>query len=103
MYGELYGTTGPFRAGPPIEKFEKLMGEFASEVDADWLSELSVGIDRFVYGEALSLLLAFPQALYAYRSKSTSSATPPHSSSPRPRSPKSTGRTVTARRIEARE
>jgi peptide/nickel transport system substrate-binding protein len=26
---------------------------------------LSVEIDRFVYGEALSVLLAFPQALYA--------------------------------------
>jgi hypothetical protein len=30
MHGELYGTTGPFCAGPPIEKFEELMGEFAS-------------------------------------------------------------------------
>jgi hypothetical protein len=26
---------------------------------------LSVEIDRFVYGEALPVLLAFPQALYA--------------------------------------
>lgn len=65
MHGELYGATGPFRAGPPIEKFEELMGEFATEVDADRQGELSVEIDRFVYDEALSVFLAYPQALYA--------------------------------------
>lgn len=65
MHGELYGETGPFRAGPPVEKFENLMGEFATEVDAGRQGELSAEIDRFVYDEALSVFLAYPQALYA--------------------------------------
>lgn len=65
MHGELYGETGPFRSGPPIERFEKLMGEFATEVDDRRQGELSAKIDRFVYDEALSVFLAYPQALYA--------------------------------------
>jgi peptide/nickel transport system substrate-binding protein len=65
MHGELYGETGPFRSGPPIERFEKLMGEFATEVDDRRQGELSAEIDRFVYDEALSVFLAYPQALYA--------------------------------------
>lgn len=65
MHGELYGETGPFRAGPPVEEFEEMMGEFAIEVDAGRQGELSAEIDRFVYDEALSVFLAYPQALYA--------------------------------------
>jgi peptide/nickel transport system substrate-binding protein len=65
MHGELYGETGPFRAGPPVERFEELLGEFATEVDAGRQGELSAEIDRFVYDEALSVFLAYPQALYA--------------------------------------
>ena len=65
MHGELYGETGPFRAGPPIEKFEEMMGEFAVEVDAGRQGELSADIDRFVYDEALSVFMVYPQALYA--------------------------------------
>ncbi len=65
MHGELYGETGPFRMGPPVERFEAMMGEFAGEIDAGRQGELSVEIDRFVYDEALSVFLAYPQALYA--------------------------------------
>jgi peptide/nickel transport system substrate-binding protein len=65
MHGELYGETGPFRAGPPVEKFEGLMGEFAVENDANRQGELSAEIDRLVYDEALSVFLVYPQALYA--------------------------------------
>jgi peptide/nickel transport system substrate-binding protein len=65
MHGELYGETGPFRMGPPIARFEELMGEFATTLDGDRQGELSVEIDRLVYEEALSLFLAYPQALYA--------------------------------------
>ena len=62
---ELYGETGPFRAGPPVEKFEQLMGEFAVQADANRQGELSAEIDRSFYDEALSVFLAYPQALYA--------------------------------------
>ena len=65
MHGELYGETGPFRAGPPVEEFEKLMGEFATEIDANRQGELSAEIDTLVYDEALSVFLVYPQALYA--------------------------------------
>ena len=65
MHGELYGGTGPFRMGPPVEKFEELMGRFAVEVDSGRQGELSAEIDRFVYDEALSVFLVYPQALYA--------------------------------------
>ncbi len=65
MHGELYGETGMFRVGPPVERFEELMGEFAAEVDADRQSELSAEIDRLVYDEALSVFLVYPQAMYA--------------------------------------
>jgi len=65
MHGELYGETGPFRAGPPVEKFEELMGEFATEVDVERQGELAAEIDRLVYDEALSIFLVYPQALYA--------------------------------------
>lgn len=50
---EFLGATGPFRAGPPIEAFETLMGEFAGEVDAKRQSELVVEIDTPAYDEAL--------------------------------------------------
>lgn len=65
MHGELYSETGPFRAGPPVERFETLMGQFATEVDPDRQNELAVEIDKFVYEESLSLFLVYPQALYA--------------------------------------
>jgi peptide/nickel transport system substrate-binding protein len=65
MHGELYGETGPFRAGPPVERFEELLGEFAAEVDAARQGELSAEIDSFAYDEALSVFLVYPQALYA--------------------------------------
>ena len=65
MHGELFGETGPFRAGPVLERFEELMGEFASTVDAGRQEQLAVEIDRHVYEEALSVFLVYPQALYA--------------------------------------
>lgn len=65
MHGELYGETGPFRAGPPVPRFEELMGEFAVQTDAGRQGELSAEIDHLVYDEALSVFLVYPQALYA--------------------------------------
>ncbi|CAN5772064.1 hypothetical protein BH18ACT11_BH18ACT11_29710 [soil metagenome] len=65
IHGAYFAADGPFRAGPPIEDFEDLMGAFASEIDADRQAELAAEIDRYVYDEALSVFLAAPQALYA--------------------------------------
>jgi len=65
MHNELYSETGPFRAGPPVEAFEQLMGKFATEVDPDKQNDLAVEIDKLVYEESLSLFLVYPQALYA--------------------------------------
>jgi peptide/nickel transport system substrate-binding protein len=65
MHGYLYSSGGPFRAGPPVEEFEQLLGQFATEIDAGRQAELAAQIDRFVYDEALSVFLCAPQALYA--------------------------------------
>ena len=65
IHGAYFADDGPFRAGPPIEEFERLMGNFAAEIDPDRQSELAAEIDRFVYDEALSVFLVAPQALYA--------------------------------------
>lgn len=65
MHGFLYGEGGAFRTGPPVAEFDGLLERFAREIDADKQRELSAEIDRFVYDEALSLFLVFPQALYA--------------------------------------
>ena len=65
MHGYLYGEGGAFRTGPPVAKFDELLGRFVREIDAEKQTELSAEIDRFVYDEALSLFLVFPQALYA--------------------------------------
>ena len=65
MHGALYSTDGPFRAGPPVEQFDNLLGQFATEVDPGKQTDLAVEIDRLVYEEALSVFLCAPQALYA--------------------------------------
>ncbi|MDP9454732.1 MAG: peptide ABC transporter substrate-binding protein [Actinobacteria bacterium] len=65
MHHYLYSEGGPFRTGPPVAEFDRLMGQFAKETDAERQSALSAEIDRFVYDEVLSLFLVAPQALYA--------------------------------------
>ena len=65
MHGQLYAADGPFRAGPPVAEFERLLERFAGEIDADRQGELAAEIDQLVYDEALSVFLCAPQALYA--------------------------------------
>ena len=65
MHGSLYGSGGPFRAGPPVERFEELMDRFSREIDPDAQAELAAEIDKLAYDEALSVFLVAPQALYA--------------------------------------
>ena len=65
MHSYLYGEGGAFRTGPPVAQFDELLGRFVREIDAEKQTEISAEIDRFVYDEALSLFLVFPQALYA--------------------------------------
>ena len=59
MHNELYGGTGAFRAGPAVEGFENLMGDFASTTDVGRQQDLAEQIDRFVYEEALSIFFEF--------------------------------------------
>lgn len=65
MHYYLYAEGGAFRTGPPVEEFDRLIGEFAREIDPERQTELSERIDRLVYDEALSVFLVVPQALYA--------------------------------------
>ena len=74
MHGFLYGEGGAFRTGPPVAEFDRLLESFVREIDADKQREISTEIDRFVYDEALSLFLVFPQALYAVHRNVNSAA-----------------------------
>ncbi|CAA9453737.1 MAG: ABC transporter, substrate-binding protein (cluster 5, nickel/peptides/opines) [uncultured Rubrobacteraceae bacterium] len=65
IHGAYFAADGPFRAGPPLDDFEELMGSFATEIDAERQGEIAAQIDQFVYDEALSVFLVAPQALYA--------------------------------------
>ena len=61
----LYHSLGPFRAGPPIEGFEQLLGRYVQRTDAAELNRLDLEMERFAYDQALSVFLCAPQALYA--------------------------------------
>jgi peptide/nickel transport system substrate-binding protein len=65
MHSFLYSTMAPFRAGPPVEEFNRLLGQYAQETDPGKQSALDVAMDRLAYEQALSVFLCAPQALYA--------------------------------------
>ncbi|CAN5884374.1 hypothetical protein BH23ACT10_BH23ACT10_31300 [soil metagenome] len=65
VHREYYHSGGAFRAGPAIDKFEELIGQFATRIDADEQLAAAEAIGKFVYDEALSVFLVAPQALYA--------------------------------------
>jgi len=65
MHGQLFHTTGAFRAGPPIPQFDDLMARFTAATDQRTLTAITTDLDRFVYDQALSVFLCAPQALYA--------------------------------------
>jgi peptide/nickel transport system substrate-binding protein len=65
IHSWLYHSLGPFRAGPPIEEFERLFERYVRQTDARELNRLDAEMDRLAYQEALSIFLCAPQALYA--------------------------------------
>ena len=65
IHREYFHSGGAFRAGPPLPKFEDLMGRSVVETDMEKLGELGKEIDRLVYDEALNVFLCCPQALVA--------------------------------------
>jgi peptide/nickel transport system substrate-binding protein len=65
MHSWLYHSLGPFRAGPPIEEFEQLIGRYVQQTDGVELNRLDLEMERLAHEQALSLFLCAPQALYA--------------------------------------
>lgn len=65
MHRQLYHSLGAFRAGPPIDRFERLMAEYVRQTDPRKLNALDEEMDRLAYDQALSIFLCAPQALYA--------------------------------------
>jgi peptide/nickel transport system substrate-binding protein len=65
VHREYFHSGGAFRAGPPIPKFEEMMGRFVAQTDVRRLQAVAAEIDRFVYEEALAVFLCCPMALYA--------------------------------------
>jgi peptide/nickel transport system substrate-binding protein len=65
MHSQLYHSLGAFRAGPPIEKFERLMADYVRQTEPARLNALDEEMDRLAYDQALSIFLCAPQALYA--------------------------------------
>ena len=61
----LYHSFGAFRAGPPIEEFERLMERYVRQTDPRKLNELDAEMDRLAHDQALSIFLCAPRALYA--------------------------------------
>lgn len=65
MHSWLYHSLGAFRAGPPIEEFERLMERYVRQTDGSELNRLDRAMERLAHDQALSLFLCAPQALYA--------------------------------------
>jgi peptide/nickel transport system substrate-binding protein len=65
MHSWFYHSLGPFRAGPPIEAFERLMAKYVRETDAQKRNTLDEEMDGLAYDQALSIFLCAPKALYA--------------------------------------
>ncbi|MBA2442647.1 MAG: ABC transporter substrate-binding protein [Rubrobacter sp.] len=65
IHREYFHSAGAFRAGPPLEEFEELMGRSVVETDGQKLGELGKQIDRLVHDEALNVFLCCPMALVA--------------------------------------
>jgi peptide/nickel transport system substrate-binding protein len=65
MHSWLYHSMGAFRAGPPIEEFERLLERYVRQTDGSELNRLDREMDRLAHDQALSLFLCAPQALYA--------------------------------------
>ena len=65
MHSWLYHSLGAFRAGPPIEEFERLMERYVRQTDGAELNRLDREMERLAHDQALSVFLCAPQALYA--------------------------------------
>ena len=65
MHSWLYHSLGAFRAGPPIEEFDRLIERYVRQTDGAELNRLDLEMERFAHEQALSVFLCAPQALYA--------------------------------------
>jgi peptide/nickel transport system substrate-binding protein len=65
IHSWLYHSLGPFRAGPPLEEFERLFARYVRQTDRRELNQLDAAMDRLAHDQALSVFLCAPQALYA--------------------------------------
>jgi peptide/nickel transport system substrate-binding protein len=65
VHREYFHSGGAFRAGPPIPRFDELLGKFVVQTDPQQLEASSAEIDKFVYDEALAVFLCAPMALFA--------------------------------------
>jgi len=65
MHSWLYHSRGAFRAGPPIDEFERLMADYVRQTAPHELNALDEELDRLAYDQALSIFLCAPKALYA--------------------------------------
>ena len=65
MHSWLYGAHGAFRAGPPIDEFDRMLNQYVRQTDPSALNRLDHEMDRFAYEQALSVFLCAPRALYA--------------------------------------
>ena len=65
VHSSLYHSLGAFRAGPPIDEFERLMERYVRQTDGAELNRLDLEMERLAHDQALSLFLCAPQALYA--------------------------------------
>jgi len=65
LHRAFVGTTGEFRAGPAVPRFEQLYARMVRQTGPARQILAANRVDRFVTREALALFLVAPQALYA--------------------------------------
>ena len=87
MHRQFFHSTGAFRAGPPIPRFDDLLARFATATDPDTLAALTTDLDRLAYDQALGVFLCAPRPCTRSTGTSASTAAQRPSSWPRRRSP----------------
>jgi peptide/nickel transport system substrate-binding protein len=65
IHREFFGRDGAFRAGPPLEEFDRLFDELVRCIDPEQARRAAEAIDRWAFDEAAALSLCAPQAIYA--------------------------------------
>jgi peptide/nickel transport system substrate-binding protein len=65
IHREFLGRDGAFRAGPPLEEFDRLFDDLVKRIDPEEAQRGAEAIDRWAFDEVAVLSLCAPQALYA--------------------------------------